>query len=41
QGERIYQSMLDSEHAGKIAESNQLGLSNLIYEHLLRTTGAR
>ncbi len=41
QGERIYQGMLDTEHADKLAESNQFGLSELIYEHLLRSSGGR
>jgi flagellar protein FlgJ len=34
-GERIYQSMLDSEYADKISETDQLGLSQMIYQHLL------
>ena len=37
QGEKVYQSMLDSEYAGAIAESQQIGLSKIIYEHLLRS----
>lgn len=41
QGEKIYQGMLDTEHAGKLAESNQFGLSDMIYEHLLRSSGGR
>lgn len=39
--EKVYQSMLDYEHSVKIAESGQLGLSNMIYEHLLRTQNRR
>ena len=41
QGEKIYQSMLDTEHANAMAQSNQFGLSDLIYEHLLRSSGGR
>ncbi len=41
QGEKIYKSMLDSEHAEAMAQSNQFGLSDMIYEHLLRTAGGR
>jgi peptidoglycan hydrolase FlgJ len=35
-GEKVWQSMLDSEYAGKIADSNQLGFSNMVYEQLKR-----
>ncbi|MBI4403581.1 MAG: rod-binding protein [Deltaproteobacteria bacterium] len=35
--ERIYQAMLDNEYAQKMADSNQIGLSELLYQHLLRT----
>jgi Rod binding domain-containing protein len=41
QGERVYQGMLDTQHAEHMAESNQLGMSDLIYEHLLRSSGGR
>lgn len=34
--EKVYQGMLDSEYSQRMAESGHLGLSNLIYEHLLR-----
>ncbi len=34
--ERVYQSMLDSEHAQNMAKTEQLGLSKLIYDHLMR-----
>lgn len=34
--ERVYQGMLDSEYSQRMAETNQTGLSQLIYEHLLR-----
>lgn len=37
QAEKVYQSMLDYEHAQKMADSGEIGLSKLIYEHLLRT----
>jgi flagellar protein FlgJ len=36
QAERVYKSMLDSEYSGKISDSNQLGLSNMVYEQLKR-----
>jgi flagellar protein FlgJ len=35
--ERTFKSMLDSENAARIADAEQLGLSALIYEHLLRS----
>lgn len=35
--EKVYQGMLDSEYSQRMAESGQFGLSQLIYEHLLRT----
>lgn len=41
QGEKIYQSMLDTEHAERMAQANQFGLSDMIYEHLLRSSGGR
>ena len=37
QAEKVYQGMLDFEHSQRMAESGQIGLSKLIYEHLLRT----
>lgn len=36
QGERIYNAMLDQEYSQKLADSEQIGLSHMIYEHLLR-----
>lgn len=39
--ERVYQGMLDSEYSQRMAESNQLGLSQLLYEHLLRMQQGR
>jgi Rod binding domain-containing protein len=39
--EKVYQSMLDFEHASRVAESGQLGLSRMIYDHLLRTQNRR
>ncbi|MCX6104084.1 MAG: rod-binding protein [Proteobacteria bacterium] len=39
--ERIYQSMLDSEYTEKMTDTQQLGLSQMIYEQLLRSSGAR
>lgn len=41
QAERVFQGMLDAEHAQAISDADQLGLSNVIYEHLLRTTTGR
>lgn len=34
--EKVYRGMLDMEHSQQIAESEQIGLSRLIYDHLLR-----
>jgi flagellar protein FlgJ len=39
--ERVYQGLLDAEYAQAIAESEQIGLSRLIYDHLLRTAQGR
>ena len=39
--ERIYQSMLDSEYTEKMTDTQQLGLSQMIYEQLLRSSEAR
>ena len=39
--ERVYQSMLDSQHAEKMADTEQLGLSQMIYDHLLLQSRAR
>lgn len=39
--ERIYQSLLDAEYAQKISDTEQLGLANMVYDHLLRKAGAR
>lgn len=33
--EKVFQGMLDSEYAQKVAQSDQLGLAQLIYQHLL------
>lgn len=38
QAERVYQSMLDSEYSQRISESDQIGLSKMVYDHLLRRT---
>lgn len=37
QGEKIYQSMLDSEYSQKMSQSGQMGLAKMIYHQLLRT----
>lgn len=37
--EKTYRAMLDSEYSGTLAESGQIGLSQMIYEHLLRASG--
>jgi peptidoglycan hydrolase FlgJ len=34
--QKVYQSMLDSEHAEQMAQTDQIGLSNMLYEHLLQ-----
>ena len=39
--DRVYQGMMDQEHAAKMAESDQIGLAKMIYEHLLRSTSGR
>lgn len=36
QAEKVYQSMLDSEYSQQLADTEQIGLSHMIYEHLLR-----
>lgn len=36
--ERVFKGMLDSENAERMADSEQLGLSQIVYEHLLRTS---
>jgi len=41
QAEKIYQGMQDFDYSQRIAESDQLGLSKTIYEHLLRTQSGR
>jgi flagellar protein FlgJ len=41
QAEKVYQSMLDSDYAQKIADSEQVGLSKMIYQQLLRTTSMK
>jgi len=35
--ERVFKGMLDNEHAERMADTEQMGLSKLVYEHLLRT----
>ncbi len=39
--ERVFQGMLDMEYSQRVAESEQIGLSKVIYEHLLRIQSAR
>lgn len=39
--ERVYQSMLDSQYSEKMSDTEQLGLSQIIYDHLLRQSRAR
>ena len=36
QTEKIFRAMLDQEYAEKISQTGQLGLSRMIYEHLLQ-----
>lgn len=35
-GEKIYRGMLDQEYAKSISEKDELGISKLVYDHLLR-----
>lgn len=39
--ERVYQSMLDSEYSQKMADTQQLGLANMIYDHIMRGQGGK
>lgn len=39
--ERTFKTMLDNENAARIADAEQLGLSAIIYEHLLRSAQQR
>ena len=39
--ERVYQSMQDQQYAERISDTEQLGLSKMIYEHLLRSSGRK
>lgn len=39
--EKVYQSMLDNEHATILSDTDQIGLSKLVYEQLLRTAQGR
>jgi peptidoglycan hydrolase FlgJ len=41
QAERIYSAMLDQEFSSQIASSQQIGLSKMIYDHLLRNRNSR
>ena len=41
QGERVFESMLDSQNAQTMADTEQLGLSQVIYQHLLRQYGGQ
>ena len=41
QGEKVYRSMLETEYAQRLSNSDQIGLSKMIYEHLLRTASRR
>ena len=36
QAEKIYQSLLDAEYAQKMAQTEQLGISTLIYQFFMR-----
>lgn len=38
QAERVYQSMLDQQYAQQMADTEQIGFSHLIHEHLLRAS---
>ena len=39
--ERIYESMLDQQYAERVADTQQLGLSKMIYEHLMKSAKNR
>ncbi len=39
--ERIYQNLLDAEYSQNMSESEQIGISNMVYEQLLRSQGIR
>jgi len=39
--ERVFQSMLDSEYSQKMADTQQLGLANMIYDHLVKQHGGK
>lgn len=41
QAERVFQGMLDQEYAQRISDSEQLGLSDLVYRHLLQAQSPR
>lgn len=41
QGEKIYTEMLDSEYSQTMAQSDQFGVSELLYQHLLRSAEGR
>lgn len=36
--ERVFKGMLDSETSERMADTEQFGLSQIVYEHLLRTS---
>lgn len=36
--EKVFKGMLDSENSQRMADSEQIGLSQIIYDHLLRTS---
>lgn len=40
-GERAYQAMLDTEYSKQMAASEQIGLSKMVYEHLLRVSSGQ
>lgn len=39
--ERVYQGMLDQENAQKITDAGELGLANLVYQHLKAQSGVK
>lgn len=39
--EKMYQSMLDSSYAGTLGETNALGLSKMIYQHLIELENSK
>lgn len=39
--ERTYQAMLDQEYAQRVSQTGQLGIAQMVYDHLLRQIHGR